>query len=224
MSIEEKLSEVNERIAAACDRAGRDVSDVKLVAVTKTRSVAVIREAMAAGMVDVGENYVQEMRDKQAEMEQGPHWHYIGHLQRNKVKYIAPWVHMIHTIDSLRLAQEVDKRAAGHQRCIPILVQVNIAREDVKSGCDPDEAEELIREIAKLEHLELRGLMTMPPFWEPEKLRPFFRDLRQLRDRLQTQNDIALPELSMGLSADFEVAIEEGATMVRIGTAIFGPR
>ncbi|HPQ70279.1 MAG TPA: YggS family pyridoxal phosphate-dependent enzyme [bacterium] len=224
MSIAESLREIQERIREACIAAGRDPAEVTLVAVSKLHPPAAIDEARRAGQVDFGENYVQEVREKVPVLPDTIKWHYIGSLQRNKVKYLAPWVHMIHTVDSLRLAQEIDHRAAEHGRVIPVLLQVNVAREGVKSGCAPEEARGLAEQIARLEHLELRGLMTMPPFWPAERVRPFFAGLRELRDRLRVDLGLALPELSMGMTADFEVAIAEGATLVRIGTAIFGSR
>jgi pyridoxal phosphate enzyme (YggS family) len=224
MSIADNLRKVREQIAAACAVVGRDPSTVTLCAVSKMHPLEMVMEAYAAGQLDFGENYVQEAREKVEQSSDGPRWHFIGHLQRNKVKYIAPWVQMIHTVDTVALADEINKRAAQHARTIDVLVQVNIAQEDVKSGCDPAQAKELIMAMAALPNLRLRGLMTMPPFWEAEELRPFFRQLRELRDCLQTETGLPLPELSMGMSSDFNVAIEEGATIVRIGTAIFGDR
>lgn len=224
MNIAEQLQAIHERIRTACAAAGRDPAEVTLVAVSKMHSPAAIEEALRAGQLDFGENYVQEMREKVPALSDAIRWHYIGHLQRNKVKYLAPWVQMIHTVDRLRLAQEIDTRAVEHGRVIPVLLQVNIARENIKSGCAPEEARQLAVEIARCDHLELRGLMTMPPFWPAERVRPFFAGLRELRDRLRDDIGLALPELSMGMTADFEVAIAEGATLVRIGTAIFGAR
>jgi hypothetical protein len=224
MNVAEQLQQVRERIAAACARAGRDAGEVVLVAVTKTHPAEIVREALAAGQLDFGENYVQELVAKHDAVGEGPRWHYIGHLQRNKVKHVAPWVHLIHTVDALPLAEEIDKRAAAYERHIGVLVQVNVAGEEQKSGCAPDVVAGLLRAASALPHLELRGLMTMPPFWPAEQVRPFFRALRELRERLRGETGLPLPELSMGMSADFEVAVEEGATMVRVGTAIFGAR
>ncbi|HPM77157.1 MAG TPA: YggS family pyridoxal phosphate-dependent enzyme [bacterium] len=224
MSIAESLREIQERMRQACLAAGRDPAEVALVAVSKMHPPAAIDEALRAGQLDFGENYVQEVREKVPVLPAAVRWHYIGSLQRNKVKYLAPWVHMIHTVDSLRLAQEIDHRAAEHGRTIPVLLQVNVAREGVKSGCAPEEARELAERIARLAHLELRGLMTMPPFLPAEQVRPFFAGLRELRDRLRVDLGLTLPDLSMGMTADFAVAIAEGATLVRIGTAIFGSR
>lgn len=224
MSIAANLEKVKRQIAEACRDAGRDPNEVTLVAVSKTHGPDLVREALAAGQIDFGENYVQEVRGKVEQVGERPRWHYIGHLQRNKVKYLAPWVYMIHTVDNVKLAAEIDKRAAQHERTIKVLVQVNIAQEDVKSGCAPDEASALVQAVADMKHLELCGLMTMPPFWPAEQVRPFFRQLHELRDRLQGETGLALPELSMGMTADFPVAIAEGSTLVRVGTAIFGTR
>ncbi|MDP8224757.1 MAG: YggS family pyridoxal phosphate-dependent enzyme [Candidatus Lernaella stagnicola] len=224
MSVAENLRTVLEEISRAAEQAGRDAASVRLVAVSKKHEAAAIEAAMAAGQMDFGENYVQELRDKAMKVAGEPRWHYIGHLQRNKVKYLAPWIHMIHTVDSIRLADGIARRAGLHERRIKILVQVNVAREGVKSGCDPEDASALVQHAAALPELEVCGLMTMPPFWPPEQVRPFFRGLRELRDRLQDDLGLALPELSMGMSADFPAAIEEGATLVRVGTRIFGAR
>jgi len=224
MTVAENLAEVRRQIAAACERVGREPRDVTLVAVSKTHPAAAVERALAAGQRDFGENYVQEAREKVPLVAGGPCWHYIGRLQRNKVKYLAPWVHLIHTVDSLKLAAEIDKQAAQHRRTIPILLQVNVAGEDAKSGCRPEDAGALAREMLRFPALELRGLMTMPPFWPAERVRPFFRQLRELRDRLCDELGRPLPELSMGMSDDFPAAVEEGATLVRVGTAIFGAR
>lgn len=224
MSVAEQLRQVQERIAAACARAGRDPREVTLVAVSKTQPAEAVREALAAGQVDFGENYVQELVEKHDRAGEGPRWHYIGHLQRNKVKYLAPWVHLIHTLDSISLAEEIEKRAAANNRRISVLVQINVAGEEQKSGCEPAEAPDILRAVMGLPHLEPLGLMTMPPFWPAEQVRPFFRALRELRERLRVETGLALPEMSMGMSADYEAAIEEGGTLVRVGTAIFGIR
>lgn len=224
MSIAENLRDVRDAMTRAAEAAGRDPASVRLIAVSKTHPPGVVDEAIAAGQIDFGENYVQEVREKAAQVEGDARWHFIGHLQRNKAKYLAPWAHLVHTVDNERLAAEIDKRAAGHGRKIGVLVQVNVAREGVKSGCEPEAAEAVVRAVLELPHLELRGLMTMPPFWPAEQVRPFFRGLRELRDRLQDTIGCALPELSMGMSADFEVAIAEGATLVRVGTKVFGAR
>jgi pyridoxal phosphate enzyme (YggS family) len=224
INVAANLRAVKERIARVCEAAGRDPASVTLVAVTKTHLPETVRAALEAGHRDFGENYVQELRDKAAALPTDLRWHYIGGLQTNKVKYLAPWIHLIHTVDSEHLAAEIEKRAAQAGRVVHVLAQINVAGEAQKGGCEPAEAPALLAAIGKMAHLELRGLMTMPPFWEAERVRPFFAELRRLRDRLQDQLGRALPELSMGMSADFEVAIQEGATLVRVGTAIFGAR
>jgi pyridoxal phosphate enzyme (YggS family) len=223
MTIAGNLAEIRARIARAAERAGRDPGGVRLVAVSKTHPAATVREALAAGQVDFGENYVQELREKAAELPEA-RWHCIGRLQSNKVKYLAPWIALIHTVDSVSLGEEIEKRAATAGRVIPVLAQINVALQEEKNGCPPAEAAALLRALRALPHLELRGLMTMPPFWEAERVRPFFAELRRLRDRLQDDLGAPAPELSMGMSADFEAAVEEGATLVRVGTAIFGAR
>jgi len=222
------IGEVKRRIAAAAERAGRDPDDVVLVTVTKTRSVAEIRAAIEAGAVDLGENYVQEMEEKaEALAECDVRWHAIGHLQTNKIRKITPFVSLVHSVDSLRVANEIDRRAEMDGRVVPFLLQVNVSGEESKFGVAAAEAVELAGQMLELEHGLLVGLMTMPPYSEdPETNRPFFRRLRELRDRII---DSGVPErhmrqLSMGMTRDFEVAVEEGATLVRVGTAIFGPR
>ncbi len=226
--MKEQLQAVLERIGRACERSGRDPQDVRLVAVSKTVAAERVRQAVAAGVQILGENYIQETRDKQAELgDLSVSWHFIGHLQRNKAKYAVRMFDLIHSLDSLKLARELDRQAARHGRVQPVLIQVNISREESKSGIATEEIETLVREVAGLEHLRLQGLMTMPPFFDqPERARPYFRKLAELARHI-AQLDIAgvsMQELSMGMSGDFEVAIEEGATLVRVGTAIFGAR
>jgi pyridoxal phosphate enzyme (YggS family) len=199
MSVAANLQTVRERMAAACARVGRDPATVELVAVTKTHPPATVLEAAAAGQLDFGENYVQELRDKAAPLPVHLRWHYIGHLQSNKVKYLAAWIHLIHTVDGARLAEEIEKRAAQAERIVDVLVQVNVAGEGEKSGCAPDEASAVLARIRDLPHLRAQGLMTMPPFWPAEQVRPFFAELRRLRDRLQDDLGLALPHLSMGM-------------------------
>ncbi len=218
--IAQRLDALRARVAAAARRAGRDPGEVGIVAVSKTKPAEQIREAIAAGCRDFGENYVQELQDKAAALAAlAPRWHFIGHAQRNKAKLLVevPGLVLVHGVDSVRLARALDAKAA---RPLEVLVQVNVSGEASKSGCTPAEVPALLDAIAGSEHLRCRGLMTMPPDGEPEAARPFFRQLRALRDRLGGD----LPHLSMGMSHDFEVAIEEGATLVRVGTAIFGPR
>ena len=226
--LKQRLEQVRERIRRAAESCGRDASSVCLVAVSKTVAADTVREAIEAGVTILGENYVQEARDKFKALVQYPvSWHFIGHLQSNKAKYAVRLFDLIHSVDSLKLARELDKQAAKVDKVQHILVQVNISGEDTKSGISADEAPGLIAEIGRLKNVGVKGLMTMPPyFYQPEKVRPFFAALRELRDRIKTQSlpDVSLDELSMGMTGDFEVAIQEGATLVRIGTAIFGDR
>lgn len=201
---------------------------MRLVAVSKLHPAALVAEAAAAGQTVFGENYVQELVDKAAQLARPVEWHMIGHLQSNKVKYLPGIVSMIHTVDRLSLAQEIDRQWRDKQSAAcDILVQVNVSGEATKSGTTATEAVELVRHIAKLPNVRVRGLMTMPPFFDdPEAARPYFRELRLLADRISSEQipAVEMTELSMGMSGDFEVAIEEGATLVRVGTAIFGGR
>jgi len=205
---------VEAKIAAACARAGRDRREVTLVAVTKTFPAAAIDYAVAAGITNVGENRVQEARDKQPETTAQARWHLIGHLQSNKAKDAVRLFDVIQTIDSLDLAEKIAK-AAGDKR-IEVLLQVNIGRESQKSGIEVEDVASIARQAGAI--LNLRGLMAIPPHGDPEQTRAYFRELRKLRD------DLGLPELSMGMSEDYETAIEEGATIIRVGRAIFGER
>ena len=226
--VKENLKEVEERVQAACRRAGRSRDEVLLIAVSKTKPVEMIREIMETGTVDFGENKVQEMCDKIETIKEPLHWHLIGHLQRNKVKYIVDKAYLIHSVDSLRLAEEIQKEAVKKQVAkVPVLIEVNMAQEASKNGICADETEALVREIAKLPNLQIKGLMTIAPFVDdPEENRIHFKAMRELRDHLQALQlpGVEMNELSMGMTNDFEVAIEEGATMVRVGTAIFGER
>jgi pyridoxal phosphate enzyme (YggS family) len=226
--LKQRLEQVRERIRQACESCGRETESVRLVAVSKTIAADVVREAIEAGVTILGENYVQEARDKFKTLVQYPvSWHFIGHLQSNKAKYAVRLFDLIHSVDSLKLARELDKQAAKVDKIQQILVQVNISGEDTKSGIPPDEVPLLIAEIGRLQKIAVKGLMTMPPyFYQPEKVQPFFADLRKLRDQITEQSlpNVSLDELSMGMTGDFEVAIKEGATLVRIGTAIFGER
>lgn len=218
-----RLEIVQKRIRGAAARAGRDPASIALVAVSKTQPAAAIREAFEAGQRLFGENYAQELRDKAEELKDlGIAWHFIGHLQRNKAKVVAPVAACMESVDSLDLARELARRAPARLRC---LIEVNIGGEGSKSGIAPEGVAELARGIRALENLDLAGLMIVPPYdADPEKSRPYFRKIRLLRDELARTHGPALPELSMGMSHDVEVAIEEGATIVRIGTAIFGER
>lgn len=228
MSVTDNLAAVQGRIERACMISGRAPSSVRLVAVSKLHPSALVAEAAAAGQTIFGENYVQELVDKAAQLTCPVAWHMIGHLQSNKVKYLPGIVSMIHTVDRLSLAQEIDRqwRAKLAASC-DILVQVNVSGEATKSGTTTSEALELVRAIALLPNVRIRGLMTMPPFFDdPEAARPYFRELRLLANQIRNTEilGVEMTELSMGMSGDFEVAIEEGATLVRVGTAIFGER
>ncbi len=218
-NVRERLEQVQARIAAACQRSGRDPKEVKLLAVSKLQPSELIREAFEAGQRDFGENYAQELRDKVSELAQldGLRWHAIGPLQTNKAKYVATSAWAFHALDRMEIARELSKRRKGPPlRCF---LEVNVGGEASKSGIRPEEAATLLEGVRTLPNLEVVGLMSLPPPVEnPESARPFFRELRGLAQRL------GLPELSMGTTADFEVAIEEGAHWVRVGTAIFGER
>lgn len=210
-------------------RAGRSPEEVKLIAVTKTVTVHQIKEAIDAGLRTFGENRVQEAKAKIAELSAGAttpsvSWHLIGHLQKNKAKYAVRLFDLIHSVDSMELAEELDSQAERIGKVQEVLVEVKLSPEETKHGVAKTELPRLLNMLQTMTHLGLRGLMTIPPFFEhPEEARPYFRELRVLRDEAEAAGH-HLPELSMGMSNDFEVAIEEGATMVRIGTAIFGER
>ena len=225
--ISRNLEEIKRRLHEAALSAGRDPAEVRLVAVTKTVKLDRLREAVAAGHTLFGENYVQEAKRKIADLGPGLTWHFIGHLQSNKAKAAVEFFDLIHSVDRLRLAQTLEQAAARLGKVQNILLQVNLAGEASKSGTAPEAAQDLLHEISQMPHLKVLGLMTMPPWLDdPEQVRPYFRALRELRDRLQSMKlvDGGLPELSMGMTGDFEVAVAEGATLVRIGTAIFGQR
>jgi len=223
--IAENVKNIHERIVSACGRAGRHPDDVILIAVAKTFGAGMIGEVLNAGVVDIGENFVQELHRKREELnDERIRWHLVGHLQRNKVKELTSWIHLIHSIDSKRLAEEISHQAAKIGRTVDILVEVNTSGEQTKFGVMPEETSTFVQELKDLPNIHVAGLMTIGPFLpNPEDSRPAFRTLRQLRDRLQ-ENGIQIPHLSMGMSNDFEVAVEEGATLVRVGTAIFGKR
>jgi PLP dependent protein len=201
---------------------------VRLVAVSKKVAAAGVREAADAGQLLFGENYLQEAQAKIVEIGPGPGWHFIGHLQTNKARQAAELFAMIETVDRLKLARALDNHLANLGRRLPVLVQVNVGREPQKAGVFAEKTGEMLREMRGLEHLDVKGLMTMPPFFDqPEAVRPFFRDLRLLAAELTAEGLLGRygpVELSMGMSGDFEVAIEEGATLVRVGTALFGGR
>lgn len=223
-TIAARWAEVRARVEAACVRAGRAPSEVTLIAVSKTHPASAVREAALAGATDFGENYAQELADKQRELAGlAVRWHYIGRLQRNKAKLVAGKVALVHAVDTVELAAELAKRAGGVLQ--PVLISVNVAGEDTKGGVAPEAALALAREIAAVPGIRLDGLMTMPPpADDPEASRPAFLALRALRDQLAAALGQPLPVLSMGMSGDFEVAIACGATCVRVGTAIFGSR
>ncbi|GAM09774.1 hypothetical protein OR1_02055 [Geobacter sp. OR-1] len=227
MDLAANLRQIRAEIAAAAAKANRDSSGIRLVAVSKYKPLAAIEEAAASGQLIFGENYVQELTGKAAAVSVPVEWHFIGHLQSNKVRQIAGLVAMIHSVDRLSLAEEIDRQWGKSGGSCPILVQVNVSGEPTKSGATASEATALIREIAKLPNVSVRGLMTMPPFFDdPEGARPYFRELRELAAAIAGEAipGVTMAELSMGMSGDFRVAIEEGATLVRIGSAIFGER
>lgn len=223
----DNLNDVEKRIQVACDRSGRKREEVLLVAVSKTKPVEMIEEIMAAGIVEFGENKPQELRDKYEVLPKNLHFHMIGHLQTNKIKYVIDRAVLIHSIDSIRLAEAVNAEAKKHDRIMPVLVEVNVAQEESKSGFLVEETEEAIREIAKLSNIRVEGLMTIAPFVEnAEENRQYFVKLRKLSVDIAAKNidNVTMHHLSMGMTGDYEVAIEEGATMVRVGTGIFGER
>lgn len=225
--VTENLNLVEQKIAAACQRVGRSRDEVTLIAVSKTKPVEMIREAMASGIVTFGENKVQEILEKQEIIKDSLDWHMIGHLQRNKVKQVVGRVVRIHSVDSIRLAKQIQTESEKRQIKSDILIEVNMAKEDSKFGFMPEETEDAIREIAGYPNVCVRGLMTIAPnVSEPEKNRVHFRNLHKLLVDINNKNidNINMSELSMGMTGDYEVAIEEGATFVRVGTGIFGNR
>jgi pyridoxal phosphate enzyme (YggS family) len=228
VNIRENVARVLGRIAAACARAGRRPEDVKLVAVSKAVSPELIRQAYEAGLRDFGENRVQEAEAKRPALaDLDATWHLVGHLQTNKAKPARELFQYIHSLDSLRLAERLDRVASPGGQRLPVLLEVNLGEELTKSGAREAELLQLALGVSQLPTLELRGLMAMPPLFEdPDKTRPFFRRLRELAEMIESHRlpGVSMRELSMGMSHDFEVAVEEGATMIRIGTAIFGPR
>ena len=223
----ENYKEIASIVDDACTSCGRKREDVTLIAVSKTKPVELLQEAYNAGARDFGENKVQEIMDKYDKLPEDIRWHMIGHLQTNKVKYIADKVHMIHSVDSAKLALEINKQALKVNRVIPVLIEVNIAGEDSKFGVKPSECEALIREIHTLPGIVVKGLMAVPPFVdEAEDNRQYFRALKQLSVDIMQKNidNVFMDFLSMGMSGDYTVAIEEGANLVRVGTSIFGER
>jgi hypothetical protein len=227
MSIQSNLQHIRNRIQAACLRADRNPEDVRLVAVSKTKPAAMIDTAAEAGQTLFGENYVQEFLAKSEEVNASVDWHFIGSLQSNKVKYLRDKVSMIHSVDRLSLAKEINRQWKKSGETADILIQINLGEEETKSGTEESALEQLVREVAALPHVRIRGLMALPPYLDdPEEVRPFFKRLRQLAAKLDKLHipGVEMRELSMGMSHDFEVAIEEGATLVRVGSAIFGSR
>jgi len=228
MDIPENIARVQERIAAACRSAGRNPDGVRLVAVTKKVSPERIRAAYAAGLRDLGENRLQEAKGKRpAVSDLAVTWHMIGHLQTNKAKAACELFHWVHSLDSWRLAEKLQHDAQDQKIELPVLLEVNLGEEASKSGVRESEVPSLLEQLSPLTNLRVRGLMVIPPFLDdPEQVRPYFRRLRELAESLTVARipNISLTELSMGMSHDFEVAIEEGATIIRVGTAIFGPR
>jgi pyridoxal phosphate enzyme (YggS family) len=215
---------VQERVAAAAGRAGRSAEDVTVMAVTKTQPAEVVREALALGLMHIGENKVQEAAAKREAVGRGL-WHLIGHLQSNKAKVAVEIFDRVDSVDSLDIGRELSKRAAAIGKTLPVLMEVNVAGEASKFGVAPGEASRVAEQLNALPALELRGLMTLAPFCvDPEKARPALAGLREIRDRVERETGLRLPELSMGMSHDFDVAIEEGSTQVRLGTILFGER
>lgn len=225
--IKENLEEVEARITRTCERSGRERSEVTLISVSKTKPVEMLQEAYDAGSRDFGENKPQEIREKYPQLPTDIRWHMIGHLQRNKIKYIIDKVCMIHSVDSIRLAEAIDEEAKKHGIVMPVLIEVNVAEEESKFGVHLDEVESLIRQISELSNIQVQGLMTIAPFTEnAEDNRIYFRKLRNLYVDIKDKNidNVNMCNLSMGMTGDYEVAVEEGATMVRVGTGIFGAR
>ncbi len=218
---------VLKNIEAACKKANRNPKDVTLISVSKTKPVEMLEEIYQCGSRDFGENKVQEMCDKMEVLPKDIHWHMIGHLQTNKVKYIVGNCALIHSVDSLHLAEEIEKQAAKKDVKVPVLIEINIANEATKFGIDQKEAFELVSSVAKLPHLEIKGLMTIAPYVDdPEDNRAYFHQIWQLSVDIKSQNidNVSMEILSMGMTGDYMVAIEEGATHVRVGTGIFGER
>lgn len=222
------IEHIRNRVARRCQSAGRDPSEIVLLGVSKTFPADDIAEAVRYGVRDIGENYVQELLQKRSSLnDEQIRWHFIGHLQSNKVRQIVDWIHLIHAVDTVQLATEVNHRARTANRTVDILLEVNTTGERSKFGLQPDRTVEFVKELTSLENIRICGLMTVGPFLpDPEGSRPMFRQLRVLRDEISRlhQPNVSMRHLSMGMTGDFEVAIDEGATILRIGTAIFGSR
>jgi len=222
--VAENVRNIRRQINEVCVKINRKPDTITLIAVAKTFGSGLIRDAVSAGICDIGENYVQELNQKHQELENEQiRWHFIGHLQRNKVKYILPWIQSIHSVDSVRLGEEISREAGKTNRSIDIFVEVNTTGEESKFGVPPEKAGTLVKELKRLPNINLTGLMTIGRFGDPEESRPPFQTLRSLQQDME-RDGIRLPHLSMGMTNDFKIAIEEGATMIRIGTAIFGKR
>ena len=225
MCIESRLNDVKSRISAAAKESGREPEDIKLIAVTKTYPIEAMNEAIRLGVTDIGENKPQEIRDKFDNVSP-VNWHLIGHLQTNKVKYIIDRCTLIHSVDSIKLMAEIDRQAQNHNRDIDILIQVNISGEESKSGIAPDELPSLLEYAKNLTNTHVKGLMTIAPKCDIDEVSRHFSNMKELFDQTakQSYRNVTMTELSMGMSSDFEAAIKHGATMVRIGSLIFGPR
>ena len=225
--ITENLEQVRKNIEEACRAVNRDPGEVTLISVSKTKPVSMLQEAYDAGSRDFGENKVQEIMDKYPQLPSDIRWHMIGHLQRNKVKYIVDKVALIHSVDSLRLAETIENEAAKHNVTVPILIEVNVAQEESKFGLKTEEVLSLVESVAALPHINIKGLMTIAPYVEdPEENRGIFRQLKKLIVDIAAKNinNVNMSVLSMGMTGDYQVAVQEGATMVRVGTGIFGER
>ena len=223
----ENIKQVEENIIKSCEKVGRDPKEVTLIAVSKTKPYTAIEEALPSGVLDYGENKVQELTEKYEILPKDIRWHMIGHLQRNKVKYLVGKVELIHSVDSLRLANQIETEFAKKNEIANILIEVNMANEESKFGITSETTEQLVREISKLEHVRIKGLMTIAPYTDnPETNREYFRNMKKLSVDITEKNidNISMNVLSMGMTGDYQVAIEEGATMVRVGTGIFGER
>lgn len=227
MGIAYNLSLIEEKIALACERAGRSREEVKLIAVSKTKPVEDIQEAIAYGIRSFGENKVQELKEKMEILGEELDWHLIGHLQTNKVKYIVGKVSLIHSLENMRLAEALEKEAKKRKAIVDVLVEVNVAKEDSKFGIKPEDAEGFIRQVSEFENIRIKGLMTVAPYTDiSEENRKYFKELKKIMVDLNRKNihNVNMSVLSMGMTGDYEAAIEEGATLVRVGTGIFGNR
>ena len=225
--IQENIKLVEENIKKACEKVGRDVNEVTLIAVSKTKPYTAIEEALPTGVKDYGENKVQELCDKYEILPKDIKWHMIGHLQRNKVKYLVGKASLIHSVDSIRLAEQIEKEYAKADEIANILIEVNMAQEESKFGITSEETEQLVREIAKFPHIRIKGLMTIARYTDnPESNRVYFRNMKKLSVDIENKNidNVSMSVLSMGMTGDYQVAVEEGATLVRVGTGIFGER